>query len=270
MYYTRISARLQVALRPGGAHVRRGAPARASSFCVFRGSRRCAVSGLEKVVMKEVEYPAASAEGLSSEESDEHESFNEPSGADDTETAAASASAGSGAPSPAPVTSPNAVAGVIRGEVKWFNPSKGFGFVRVGEGSRDAFLHASSLTEHGVSVLHPGAEVTCILVEGARGLQVESLVSIESEGEPQEGAGRYGDERRPPAGPLREVDGTVKFFNARKGFGFVAPDEGGADVFLPARVLTRCGIMNVQQDQRLRMQVRAGLRGLAAESVKEI
>lgn len=167
------------------------------------------------------------------------------------------------------------VAGAVKGEVKWFNPGKGFGFVRVSEGNRDAFLHVSSLAPHGVSILHPGAEVTCTLTEGARGLQVESLVSIESEGEPQDSSSRFGgggggDDRRPPAGPLREVDGTVKFFNARKGFGFVSPDDGGADIFLPARVLTRCGIMSVQPSQRLRMQVRSGLRGLAAESVSEI
>ena len=158
----------------------------------------------------------------------------------------------------------------VKGEVKWFNSSKGFGFVRVGGSDRDAFLHVSSLTPHGLTILHPGAQVTCILADGPRGLQVQSLVSVESIGDPQDASTRFSGERRPPTGPLREMDGTVKFFNARKGFGFVSPDDGGADVFLPARVLTRCGIMDVQPDQRLRMQVRSGLRGMAAESVKEI
>ena len=122
-----------------------------------------------------------------------------------------------------------------------------------------------------MTTLHPGAEITCVVADGPRGLQVQSVVSIESQGTPQpHGGGGPGGERRPPAGPLQEMDGTVKFFNARKGFGFVAPDDGGADVFLPARVLTRCGIMSVQPSQRLRMQVRSGMRGMAAESVQEI
>lgn len=161
-----------------------------------------------------------------------------------------------------------------RGEVKWFNPTKGFGFVRFSERDEEAFLHISSLVPHGVKMLNPGAEVICVVGQGPRGLQVERVVSIESEGvaEPGSSSAPEGAPRGRPApqGEATEICGEVKFFNARKGFGFVSPDEGGRDVFLPARVLTRCGILSVKPGQRLRLQVRAGLRGLSADAVEEI
>jgi CspA family cold shock protein len=153
------------------------------------------------------------------------------------------------------------------GKVKWFNPTKGFGFVEIASQGQDAFLHVSALSAAGVTTLHPGAEITVTLSQSPRGVQVERLISVESEGEPQYGGSASGTPRA-PSGPLHSVEGTVKFYNARKGFGFVTPDDGGPDIFLPGRVLTRCGILSVNPDDRLLMQVRQGMRGLAAESVE--
>ena len=156
----------------------------------------------------------------------------------------------------------------VAGKVKWFNPTKGFGFVEIASQGQDAFLHISALSAAGVTTLHPGAEITVTLSQSPRGVQVERLISVESEGEPQYGSGGASSTPRAPSGPLHTVEGTVKFYNARKGFGFVTPDDGGPDVFLPGRVLTRCGILSVNPDDRLVMQVRQGMRGMSAESVE--
>ncbi len=49
--------------------------------------------------------------------------------------------------------------------------------------------------------------------------------------------------------------GTVKFFNADKGFGFIAPDTGGADVFVHVTALQRSGIDTLQEGQKLSFEV---------------
>ncbi len=62
--------------------------------------------------------------------------------------------------------------------------------------------------------------------------------------------GGFGADRGGPPGESGE--GTVKWFNATKGFGFITPDSGGKDVFLHASVLRRAGLVDVQPGQRVR------------------
>jgi len=62
--------------------------------------------------------------------------------------------------------------------------------------------------------------------------------------------------------------GTVKWFNAQKGFGFVVVPEGGKDVFLHASVLEQQGLSSVNEGQTVVMQVAQGVKGPEAVSVK--
>lgn len=147
--------------------------------------------------------------------------------------------------------------------VKWFNPIKGFGFVQLGEQGPDAFLHVSVLAPTGHSDLIEGSEVVCDLSEGRKGLQVVTIYSVQASSNapgavPQDG------------GHLEEVEGTVKFFNMEKGFGFVIPENGGKDVFVSARTLHHAGINNLQPNARVRMQIRMGAKGPMAEAVELI
>ena len=137
----------------------------------------------------------------------------------------------------------------IKAVVKWFNPTKGFGFVKPEDGSPDAFLHVSVLEKIGRADLPEGTEIVCRLMEGRKGLQVAQIVSLESVPDVAPSAGGFRDSA--PAGPA--VDGTVKFFNAAKGFGFIVPDDGGPDVFVSARVLERLQLHALEPDQRVRV-----------------
>ena len=150
----------------------------------------------------------------------------------------------------------------VNAVVKWFNPAKGFGFVQPDDGSPDAFLHVSVLETAAHRDAPDGAAVVCDIAHGPKGLQVTAIHSLEA---PAPGAGS------PMAlEPGTVVEGTVKFFDAAKGYGFVVPDEGNGDVFVSGRVLHRAGISALQPEARVRMTTRMGDKGPMAESVEII
>ncbi|MDF2097348.1 cold-shock protein [Fodinicurvata sp. CAU 1616] len=64
------------------------------------------------------------------------------------------------------------------------------------------------------------------------------------------------------------MEGTVKFFNADKGFGFIVPDDGSKDVFVSARVLERARVPMLEPDQRVRVTTRMGQKGPMAENIE--
>jgi CspA family cold shock protein len=172
--------------------------------------------------------------------------------------------------------------------VKWFNPTKGFGFVQVTDGSPDAFLHASVVEQSGHREMYEGTKIVCDIAEGQKGPQVAVIHRVEELGTPPVGGGagagggfrpsRFGDGGGRGGfgggggggfgGPATEVEGTVKFFNAEKGFGFVTPDDGGKDVYVASRALQRAGLPGLNSEQRVRLTVRMGQKGPMAEAVQ--
>ena len=145
--------------------------------------------------------------------------------------------------------------------VKWYNPTKGFGFVQPTDGSADAFLHASVLARAGQESLAEGMTIVCDVADGQRGPQVTALHSVQ--------AGMAGAAApRASSNGGSTVEGTVKFFSASKGFGFIAPDDGGRDVFVSARTLERTGLTSLESSQRVRLTVRVGQKGPMAEQVE--
>lgn len=149
----------------------------------------------------------------------------------------------------------------VTARVKWYNPTKRFGFVEPTDGSPDAFLHISVVEQCGHNALPQGTVLTCDIAEGPRGPQVAVITSIEElPEEPFQHAA-------PRPSPAASVEGRVKFFNAAKGFGFVIPDDGSADVFVSGRVLQRCGMAGLEPNQRVRLRVRQGDKGPIAANI---
>ncbi len=74
---------------------------------------------------------------------------------------------------------------------------------------------------------------------------------------------------RDEGGPTYDINGTVKWFDQVRGFGFVTPDDGGQDVFLHSSVLQRAGKQDVQQGEKVALEVRDGQRGRQAVSMKD-
>jgi CspA family cold shock protein len=155
--------------------------------------------------------------------------------------------------------------------VKWFNPTKGFGFVTLDDGT-DAFCHASSLSSLPSPDLPQGATVYCDVGHGQRGMQVTNVHSVDlstAEAAPPRGFGGGGprpSRPREPSGPMG--GGHVKFFNEQKGFGFVVPESGGPDVYVHASALRRSGIPALMPEQRVRFSTRQGMKGVEVDRIE--
>jgi CspA family cold shock protein len=166
--------------------------------------------------------------------------------------------------------------------VKWFNAEKGFGFVEMAEGAGDVFLHATVLARAGVTAVNPGATLRVRTGQGQKGPQVTEVISVDEStasaapaaprGPRPGGGGGFGGggQRRSsdsgPAGP--EQQGTVKWYNISKGFGFIAPEDGGKDVFVHASALRRAGLTELAEGQRVTIQVTQGQKGPEAASIR--
>ena len=159
--------------------------------------------------------------------------------------------------------------------VKWFNPAKGFGFLVPDDGSADVFCHASAVRDAGYDTLAQGATVTCEVVEGRQGPAVSSIVAVDAStamagdsGREERWRGRRDHEG--PGGAAEECRGVVKFYDAAKGYGFVVPDGGGPDVFVPGIVLNRAGLGGLESGQRVSVMVEQGARGPQARDIELI
>jgi len=161
----------------------------------------------------------------------------------------------------------------VRAVVKWYNPDKGFGFVQLADGSGDAFLHVSVVERSGHSSVPPGATLEVRAGPGPKGPQVSEILSVDSSTAQQEPPRRPRPER--PMYPQAdraavEESGTVKWYNAMKGFGFIASDRGGKDIFVHASALDRAGITGLTEGQRVAVDVIDGRKGPEAAGLRLI
>jgi CspA family cold shock protein len=154
--------------------------------------------------------------------------------------------------------------------VKWFNAEKGFGFVDL-VGGTAAFIHIRQLEAAGHRSVHEGARVKVRIGPGQKGPEVTDVIEVLSG---TVAAGSSAEPRRATAsqvtGEVAESIGTVRLYKADKGFGFVAQDGGGKDVFVHATALTRAGLRVLAEGQRVRMRVGQGQKGLEAQTIELI
>jgi cold shock protein len=164
--------------------------------------------------------------------------------------------------------------------VKWFNGQKGFGFVELGDGSGDAFLHVAVLQQSGRQSVLPGSKMRVATAQGPKGRQVARVITVDEstateaprrpprEGGPGGGGAGGGFTRGPrDLSSAVEMSGTVKWFNTEKGFGFIAPEGGGKDVFIHISVLGRSGITGLAEGQQVSMRVVETPKGREAVSI---
>jgi len=183
---------------------------------------------------------------------------------------------GGGVPAGRPMMEERPSGPPVRAKVKWFNAEKGFGFVELLDGGGDAFLHLSVLQRAGQGPVSPGASLQVRVSQGQKGAQVSEVLDVDAStatASPPPRERSFGSGPRPPRrerdmGATVEMRGTVKWFNAAKGFGFVVVPEGGKDVFVHVSVLEHEGLSNLAEGQAVVMQVAQGMKGPEAVSLK--
>jgi len=160
--------------------------------------------------------------------------------------------------------------------VAWFNPEKGFGFVKTAEGS-DAFLHIRALEAAGHTTVPAGARLEVRLGQGQKGPQVEEVLRVDtSTADLSAGAGAGAGSRvrsrpqGPPQGEASEQEGSVKWYNSEKAFGFIALKGGGKDVFVHRSALARSGLESLNEGQAVIVKFVSGQKGPEAVSLRLI
>ncbi len=161
---------------------------------------------------------------------------------------------------------PPQVVGEGKGIVKFFNPQKGFGFIVRDDGGEDVFVHISAVEQASLTDLADGQPLEFTLVD--RGGRVSATnLRIEGDPMPVERSGGGGDASAAGgSGPQRQLtgekaSGTVKFFNAMKGFGFIQRDDGQPDAFVHISAVERAGIPTLNEGDRLEFELEVDRRG---------
>jgi CspA family cold shock protein len=139
----------------------------------------------------------------------------------------------------------------LEAAVKWFNATKGYGFVELPDGRGDAFLHLKTLRETGRQTLPSGAKIRVVARDGSRGAEVVRIVEVDTRSAIERSP------RRAPVDPSAAFDltGKVKWFDDARGFGFIASDDFGRDVFVHSTTLGASGVSALFEGQAVSMRV---------------
>ena len=165
----------------------------------------------------------------------------------------------------------------VTGRVKWFDATRGFGFLVSDAMDGDILLHFSVLREHGRRSVPEGAVIECVPVRLERGLQAKKILAIDlSTALPQQARSSMPASERSDRKALSDAAGEfepveVKWFNRVRGYGFVKrPEElGGEDVFVHMETVRSAHLPELQPGQKLEARIAPSGKGLTAVELRE-
>jgi len=150
-----------------------------------------------------------------------------------------------------PSSDPLADGVTVEAAVKWFNATKGYGFVELSDGRGDAFLHLKTLRETGRQTLPSGAKIRVVARAGSRGAEVVRVVEVDTRSAVERSSRRSTVD----ASAAFDLTGKVKWFDEARGFGFIASDDFGRDVFIHSTTLGAAGVRGLFEGQAVSMRV---------------
>ena len=164
----------------------------------------------------------------------------------------------------------------ITGRVKWFDATRGFGFLVSDDADGDVLIHFSVLREHGRRSVPEGATIECVPVKLDRGLQAKRVLSIDlSTALPQPSRSAISSSERADRKALSDAAGgfelvEVKWFNRVRGYGFVkrASDAEGEDIFVHMETVREARVGELQPGQMLQARIASSGKGLTAVELK--
>jgi CspA family cold shock protein len=156
----------------------------------------------------------------------------------------------------------------LTGAIKWFDVSKGYGFIIPDNGLPDVLLHVTCLRRDGFQTAYEGARIVAEVLQRPKGLQVFRILSMDESTaiHPTELVpARTHVQVTPTSGLERAV---VKWFNRLRGFGFLTRGDGTPDIFVHMETLRRFGLTELRPGQTVLVRFGPGPKGMMAAEVR--
>lgn len=161
----------------------------------------------------------------------------------------------------------------VVGAVKWFDATRGFGFIATDGDRGDVLVHFSVLRDHGRRTLPEGARIACEVVARDRGLQARRILAIDlstATGPDPDLIARRNADRVDPTQLLDNAGEPevviVKWFNRLKGYGFLVREGDTQDIFVHMETVRRAGFADLLPEMRMKARIAEGRKGpLAVE-----
>jgi CspA family cold shock protein len=155
----------------------------------------------------------------------------------------------------------------ISGVIKWFDASKGYGFIVPDNGWPDVLLHVTVLRRDGYQTAYEGARLVVECVQRQKGYQAFRIVSMD------ESTAIHPAQMLPPrthvsVTPTSGLErAQVKWFNRLRGFGFLTCGEGTPDIFVHMETLRRFGMTELRPGQYVLVRFGPGSKGMMAAEI---